>query len=74
MTEITFVGPVEGNEKMVEVHANGPRGGKIEWTVTFGLDNRVKCGYCYSPHTGYQPEHLIPLDIKDAARKEYMKP
>lgn len=55
---------------MVEVHGTGPKGGKIEWTVTFDVDRMIKCGYCYQPPLGYQPEHLIPYEVKEAARKE----
>jgi hypothetical protein len=62
---------VERNPLMVEIHAVGPKGGKIEWTVTFGVDNAIRHGYCYLPHSGFQPEYLIPMEIKDAARKEF---
>jgi hypothetical protein len=54
---------------IVEVHGKGPKGGKIEITVTFDVDKTIKCGYYYSPATGYLLEHLIPYEIKEAARR-----
>lgn len=68
---IILVSRVENNPKMIEVHATGARGKKIEWTVTFVVDNKIGFGYQYVPETGYQAEHLIPFEIKQAARKEY---
>ena len=69
--EIVSVSRVENNPKMVEVHATGPRGGNIEFTVTFGLDNAIRCAYQYVPERGLFAEHLIPFEIKEAARREY---
>lgn len=71
MITITDVSRVENNPKMIEVHCLGPKGGKQEWVVTFNVDNSVRCGYQYLPEHGYQPEHLVPMEIKDAARKEF---
>jgi hypothetical protein len=57
---------------VVEVHGKGPKGGGIEWTVTFNPDRTVRCGYQYKPPMGYTLEHLIPYEIKEAARRELL--
>lgn len=65
--------PMEGFSDGVEVISSGPKGGKIEWCVFFARNGTIKHGYQYVPERGYHAEHLIPTEIKDAARATYTK-